>query len=133
MSVIFVAVVQAIIITITNVNTWNAIAIVTSKQITEACSSFRFTVLWRLISTITAIVVSIAIPCSWNTSVIWTSEAILWACSLGTMQWIFVAVISTIVVAITKPVRFNANIRFLAFQMIRWASCICWTPFMCFI
>lgn len=49
------------IITITDINSWYTIAIVTSEQITEACSTLWFTILWRFICWITAICIKLKI------------------------------------------------------------------------
>lgn len=60
-------------------------------------------------------------------------ETVLWTRSLCTMQWIFVTIVTTIVIAIAQPIRFDANIRFFAFQMIRWTRRVLWTAFVCLI
>jgi len=71
MPLIFIRIVQTIIITITYVDTRNAVPIITGEQITEAGPTFRLAVLWWFIRPISAIIITVTIPRSWDTSVIW--------------------------------------------------------------
>lgn len=133
MSIIFIAVVQTVVVSITDVNPRNAISVVACKQIPEASAALRFTVLWRLIGSIATIVVPIAIPSSRNTPVIGATETVLWTRTLSTVQHIFVRVITTIIVSIAQPVRLHTNVGFLTLQMVLWACRILRTHFMCLI
>lgn len=58
-----------------------------------------------------------------------TTETVLWTRALCTMQSVLITVITTIIVAIAQPIWFNANICFLAFEMIGRAGCVLWTTF----
>jgi hypothetical protein len=49
MSLVFVRVVEAIIITITDIDTRNTVSIIACEQITKACPTFRLAVLWWFI------------------------------------------------------------------------------------
>lgn len=122
MSIVFVAVVQTVVVSIANVNPWNAISIVASEQITEARSALRFAVLWWLIGSVATIIIAVAIPRGRNASMIRASEAVLWTRTRSTMQHILVGIITTIVISITQPIRFHANIGLFALQMIFRAS-----------
>lgn len=73
---IFIWIVQAIIVSITDVYPWDAVAIITSKQVTEASATFTFAVFWGFIGAIATIVISIAVPRCWDTTVIWTPKKI---------------------------------------------------------
>ena len=115
MTIVFIAVVQAVVVSVADVDPGYAIAVITGKQVAETCTSFGLAVFWRLISTIAAVVVAIAIPGSWYTSVVGTSEAVRGTGSLATMQRILVRVVATVVVTVAQPVGLHADICLLAF------------------
>lgn len=71
MSHIFIRVVEAIIITITDIYTRNTVSIITCEQITKACATFRLAVFWRFIRSISTVIITITIPCRWDATVIW--------------------------------------------------------------
>lgn len=52
MTLVFVRVVQTIIVSITNVNSRNAVAVVTRKQIAEARPTFGLTVTRRFVASV---------------------------------------------------------------------------------
>jgi len=54
-----------------------------------------------------------------NLPVIGTSEAVLGTSPLGAMNRILITVVATIVVTVAKPVRFHADIRLLALEVIQ--------------
>ena len=76
MPLIFIWIVQTIIITITDVDTRNAVPIITGEQITEAGPTFRLAVLWWFVRPISAIIITVTIPRSWDTTVIWAPAQI---------------------------------------------------------
>lgn len=100
MPIILITIIQTVIVSITDINSRNAVAIITGKQISKAGPSLGLAVLWRLIRPITTIIVPIAVPGSRDASMIWTAEAVLRTCPLGTVQRILVRVISAIIVPI---------------------------------
>lgn len=130
MSVVLVTIVQAIIVSVANVNPWNTVSIVTREQVAEARSTLGLAILWRFISTIATVVVTVTVPGSRNTPMIRTPETVLRTRPLCTMQFILVGVVATVIVTITEPIRLNADVCLLALQVIRWTSGIRWTPFM---
>lgn len=83
MSIIFVRIIHAIIVTVADVNPRNAISIVAREKISEASSSLGFAILWRFVGSVTAIVVSVAVPSRRNATVVRTPEAVLWTSSLS--------------------------------------------------
>jgi hypothetical protein len=76
MPLIFIWIVKTVIITITYVNTRNAVPIITCEQIAKAGPAFRLAVLWWFIRPISAIIVTVTIPCCWDTSMIWAPAQI---------------------------------------------------------
>lgn len=66
MTIILVGVVQAIVVSVANVNSWNAVAVIAREQITEARPTLRLAITRRLVTSVQAIIVSVAVPSSWN-------------------------------------------------------------------
>lgn len=85
MSIVLIAVVQTVVVSIADVNPWNAVAIVAREQITEARSTLRLAVFWRFICAVAAIVVSVAIPSGRNTPMVGASETVLRTSTLSTV------------------------------------------------
>lgn len=50
MPVVFIRIVQTVVVPIANVNTWDAVAIVASKQVAKTSFRTRFTIIWWLVS-----------------------------------------------------------------------------------
>lgn len=100
MSRVFVGIVQTIVVTVANVNSRYAVAIVAREQITKTRAALRLTIFRRFIRSIAAVIIAVAIPCGRNASVIRTPKAIGWTRPLRTVHWILVAVITAIVVAV---------------------------------
>lgn len=133
MSNILIAIIQTIVIAITNINTRNTISIITGKQIAEACSTLALAILRWFIGTITAIIVPVAIPSGRNASMIRAPETILWTCALRAMQRVLIGIVAAIVIAIAKPIRLHANVRLFAFQVICGAGSVLRTAVVCLV
>lgn len=118
-SIVLVRVIHAIVVPVADVTSGYTVAIVAGKQISEASSTLRLTVIWRFIAGIRAVVVSIAVPCGWDAPVVRAPEAVLRTSFLGAVQRILIAIIPAIVITIAKPVGFHADVGLVAFQMIR--------------
>lgn len=69
MAGIFVRIIQAIVVPITNVDPWHTVSIVTSEQVSKASSLFAFAVIFGFICTISTIVISITMPSGRNAAV----------------------------------------------------------------
>jgi len=69
-------------LTIANVNSRYAVAVVAGEKVAKASAALRFAVLWRLVAAITAVGVTIAVPSGWNAPVVWATEAVGWASAL---------------------------------------------------
>lgn len=133
MSIVFVTIVQAIVVAVADINAWNTVSIVTRKQITEACASFRLAVLWRLIGSVATVVVAIAVPRGRDASMVGTPETVLRTRSLRTMQYILVRIVTAVIVTVAQPIRFDADVGLLALQMVIGTRRILWTHFMRFV
>lgn len=66
MTLIFIRIVQAIIVSVAYINSRNAVAVIAREQVTEACPALGLTITRRFVASVQAIVVSVAIPSSWN-------------------------------------------------------------------
>lgn len=66
MTFIFIRIIETIIVSIADINSRNAVAVITSEQIAETCSPLGLAVTRRFVASIQAIIISIAIPSSWN-------------------------------------------------------------------
>ena len=111
MTLILVRVIETVIISIANVDSWNAVAVIARKQVTEAGLCARFTIIGRLIGSVSTIVVSIAVPGSGNAAIVGgASETVGGTRALRTSSVVFVRIVAAIVVSVTKPKRFDANI-----------------------
>merc|ERR1719277_738731 len=119
---ILVRTIQTIIISITNINSWNTIAIVTSEQISKASFLLTVTILFGFITAIITVSISITIPRGRNTSVVRTPETVWWTLSLCTGQHVLVTVVSTIIVTITEPVWLHTNGGGLTLPVPHWTG-----------
>merc|ERR1719422_1237853 len=81
---ILVRTIQTIIISITNINSWYTIAIVTCEQISKASFLLTVTILFGFITAIITVSISITVPRGRNTSVVRTPETVWWTLSLST-------------------------------------------------
>lgn len=118
MTLIFIGVIQTIVVSIADVNSRNTVAVITSEQIAETCSTLGLAVTRRLVASVQTIIISVAIPSGWDAPVIRTSEAVLGASSLGAMNRILIAIVTAIVIAVAQPVRLHADVCLFAFEMI---------------
>lgn len=85
MTNVFIRIVETVVIAITDINSRNAIAVITSEQITKTCSFLALAVFFGLISFRTsAIVVAVAIPSGGYATVVGAAEAVGWTRSLRT-------------------------------------------------
>lgn len=119
MPIVLVAVVQAIIVSVADIDPGNTISVVAREQVAEAGPSLRLAVLWRLVGSIAAIIVSVTVPSGRNATVIWTPETVLRTRPLSTMQLVFVGIVATVIVSVAQPVRLHANVGLLALEVIR--------------
>lgn len=124
MTLVFVRVIQAIVVAVTNVNSRNAIAVVAREQIAEACPTLGLAITGWLVASVQTVVVSVTVPCGRNTSVIGTAEAVLRTGPLSAMNRIFIAIVAAIVVAVAEPVGLYTDVRLLTFEMIQRARSI---------
>lgn len=69
MTFIFIGIIQTIVVSIANVNSRNTVAVITSEQITETCSTLGLTVTRRLVASVQTIIISVAIPSGWDASI----------------------------------------------------------------
>lgn len=58
------------------------------------------------------------------------TEAVLRTGPLSTMNWILIAIVAAIVVAVAEPIRFHADVRLLALEMVQRARSIARAPLM---
>jgi hypothetical protein len=125
MSVVFVRVVEAIVVSIADVNARNAVAVVASEQVSKTRFGARFAVIWRLISSVATIVVSVTIPSGRNAAVVvGTAETVARAGALRTGRIVLIRIVTAVIVSVAEPERFHANVGRIAFEMVRWASCV---------
>jgi len=69
MTFVLVRVIQTIVVTIADINSGNAIAVIARKQIAETRSTLGLTVTRWLVASVQTVIVPIAVPSSRNTSV----------------------------------------------------------------
>ena len=96
----FVRVVQTIIIAITNVNSRDAVAIVTGEKVTKAGSVFGLAGIFGFVFTTLTIWITITIPSGWNASMIGAPEGVGGTGPGTAMELIFVRVIAAVIVSI---------------------------------
>jgi hypothetical protein len=96
----FVRIIQAVVITVANIDPGDAIAIVASEQVAETSPTFGLALIFGFVFSTIAILVTIAIPGGGYTSVIGTSEGVGRTRSCTTMDFILVRIITAIVVTI---------------------------------
>lgn len=124
MSTILVAVVQAIVVSVANIDSRHAVAVIASEQVSEASPAVALAILWGFVGAVSAIVISVAVPRRRNATVVGAPEAVLRARSLGAMQRVLVGIVSAVVVAVAEPVRFHADVGVFAFKVFRGASSV---------
>lgn len=124
MAVVFVTVVKAIVVTVTDVDPGNAVSIVTGEKVPEAGPAFRAAVLGWFIGTVTTIVITVAVPSSRDAPMVRTAEAVGRTSSLRAVEWILVRVVTAVIVSITQPVRFDADVCLLALQVVSGTCCV---------
>lgn len=83
MPVVLVTVVQAIVVAITDVNSWYTVAVVACKEIPKAGATLGLAVIWRFVGTIAAIVITVAVPCGGYAAMVGTTEAVRGTCALA--------------------------------------------------
>lgn len=66
MTLIFIGVIQTIVVSIADVNSRNTVAVITSEQIAETCSTLGLAVTRRLVASVQTIIISVAIPSGWD-------------------------------------------------------------------
>lgn len=69
MTLVFIGVIQTIVVSVADVNSGNTVAVVTSEQIAETCSTLGLAVTRRLVASVQTIVISVAIPSRRDTPV----------------------------------------------------------------
>lgn len=118
MSGVLVGVVQTVVVAVANVDSGNAVPVVAREQVAETGATFRLAVLGRFVGPVAAVVVPVAVPRGRYAPVVGTTETVGRASALRTVNRVLVAVIAAVVVAVTQPVRFHANVRLFAFEMV---------------
>lgn len=138
-------------LTIAEVNTRYAIAIVASEQVPEASSAFRLAIARRFITAIQTIIIAVAVPvrelvmfhfmmisifravnmlpCGRDASMVRASEAVHRASPLGAMSRIFIAVVTTIIVTVTEEIGLGAYVGSFALEVVRRARDVVRTAF----
>ena len=96
----FIRVVQTIIVTITNVNSRDAIAIVTGEKVPKAGSVFGLASIFGFVFTALTIWITVTIPSGWNASMIRAPERVRGTGPGTAMELIFVRVIAAVIVSI---------------------------------
>lgn len=124
MAGIFVRIIQAIVVPITNVDPWHTVSIVTSEQVSKASSLFAFAVIFGFICTISTIVISITMPSGRNAAVAGTPEAVWRAGSLRAEERDLVRVVATVIVAVAEPVGLHTDVSGLALEVVSRARAI---------
>lgn len=108
-SSILVRIIEAIIITIADVNPWYAVAIVAGEKITETCSLLRLAIVLGFVGLVTAIIIAVAVPGGRYASMIGTTETVWWAGSLRADDRRLVRLVTTIIVAIYKQTQVSVS------------------------
>lgn len=121
-AVVLITVIEAIVVSIADVDSRYAVAVVASKEVAEAGSSLGAAVFWRLVSSIATVVVAVAVPRSGYTPVVRAAEAVLRARSLRAMEGVLVRVVAAVVIAVAEPVRLHADVGLLTLQVVSGAS-----------
>lgn len=122
-SIIFIRIVQAVVVSVADVNARDAIAVVARKQVAETSLGARFAIIWRLVGSVAAVIVSIAIPRGRNAAVVvGASETVAGTRALRTRRFVLIGIVAAVIIAVTQPERFHANVGRVAFEMLRWAG-----------
>ena len=100
LSFTFVRVVQTIIVAVTNVNSRDAVAIVTGEKVTKAGSVFGLAGIFRFVFATLTIWITVTIPSGWDASVIGAPEGVRGTGPGTAMELIFVRVITAVIVSI---------------------------------
>lgn len=130
---VLVGIIQTVVVAVANVNPRYAVAVVAREQVTETRAALRLAIFGRFVRPVAAIVVAVAIPRGRYTSVVGAPEAVGRARPLRTVHRVLVAVVAAIVVAVAQPIRFHANVRLLALQMVRRARNVLRAPVVRFV
>lgn len=128
MSRVLVGIVQAIVVAVAYVNPRYAVAVVACEQVAETCTALRLAVLRRFVRPVAAVVVTVAVPRGRYAPVVRAPETVCRARPLGTVHRVLVTVVAAVVVAVAQPIRFHANVRLLALQMVRRARDVLRAP-----
>lgn len=122
-SIIFIRIVQAVVVSVADVNARDAIAVVARKQVAETSLGARFAIIWRLVGSVAAVIVSIAIPRGRNAAVVvGAAETVAGTRALRTRRFVLIGIVAAVIIAVTQPERFHANVGRVAFEMLRWAG-----------
>ena len=100
MSLTFVRVVKTIVVTVTDVNSRNAIAVVAGEKVTETGSVFGLASVFRFVLATLTIRVAVTIPSGGNAPMIGAPEGVRGAGPGTAMKLILVGVIPAIVIPV---------------------------------
>ena len=114
----FIGIIETIVVAVAHVDPRNTISVIARKQIAETRSILGLALILGFVASVLAVLVAVAIPSGGYASMIGTSERVGRTRPFAAVQRIFVAVVAAVVVTVAQPVRFDADGRVLAAQVV---------------